>query len=76
MVQAVCPLPEIFRTLKVIRAKDQDPEVRKKHQDKLRAKISRSWIALTLNNAAIMWTYAFMRGDLADSFYGNIIGKT
>ena len=72
----MCPLPEIFKTSRVILSKGGDPKVVEKQKEKLRTKISRSWIFLTLNNASIMWTYASMRGDLPDSYYGNLIGTT
>lgn len=75
LVQAVCPLPEIFKSSQIILSKGRDPKIVEKQKERLRAKISRSWIFLTLNNASIMWTYARMRGDLPDSYYGNLIGN-
>ena len=60
-VQALSPLPAILRN----RAK---PE-------KLRSSISRTWICLALNNAVVMGSYAWKRGDLSDSLLGNFIGK-
>ena len=33
------------------------------------------WIFLSLNNAVIMGTYSYLRGDLRDSVFGNLVGK-
>lgn len=59
-VQALSPLPAILRN----RAKPEQ----------LKSSISRTWICLALNNAVVMGSYAWKRGDLSDSLLGNFIG--